>query len=399
MSGKLSEVRILPHATKEILTDMEDIPRQKLIQIVSQNGHDIYRDSKRLEALLKDLCGEYKREVNLLIGALRERVPDDLLASSEGMPIDVVSARLAQRLHENLGFAEEFARWAVDAWGEALGQGRMVGNIPLSLLSRPGVQLATQSMPSSQTSTLLDSDLNCILEKVGASWCEQNVWPDIWQEVKIAADAAGLDERTARRRTKILWETMEIEKIAERREQAAISEHHSRQVQLVSDWLKSLTDWKWNYEQWDEFLDSLVSPVNIKILENIRDNNRFIFDTLTVQDRLTGSVWVRNWKYSSKPMIWDEANSLITKLNMLKYSDFSDWRLPARSELELLSKFNLNGPDINLNNIGFNLKHSEFWTSSIGSISSTNAWIVNLQNCSTRECLKTNEYYVLPVRG
>jgi hypothetical protein len=49
-------------------------------------------------------------------------VAADLLAASEGVPREVLRARLTQRLRDNLGLTEESARWAVDSWAFALGK-------------------------------------------------------------------------------------------------------------------------------------------------------------------------------------------------------------------------------------------------------------------------------------
>jgi len=68
-----------------------------------------------------DFCGEYRREVNVLVGALRERVAVDLLASQDGLPPEVLLKRLTKRLVDHLAFAEDAARWAVESWSVALG--------------------------------------------------------------------------------------------------------------------------------------------------------------------------------------------------------------------------------------------------------------------------------------
>jgi len=95
--------------------------RQTLRQIVATHGPDVRQDPRRCEALLRDLCPAEKREINLLLTALRERVPDDLLAAPPGQPAAVLVARLGKRLVDTLGLADESARWAVGSWALALG--------------------------------------------------------------------------------------------------------------------------------------------------------------------------------------------------------------------------------------------------------------------------------------
>ena len=101
---------------------MNDLPRQKLQFILSQYGRSICDEPKRCEGMLKDLCnGECKREITVLIGALRENVAKELLAQSATLPIEAIAPKLTQRLYDDLGIAEEFAQWAVETWALALG--------------------------------------------------------------------------------------------------------------------------------------------------------------------------------------------------------------------------------------------------------------------------------------
>src|ERR1700730_16751832 len=99
---------------------MEDLPRQKLRYLIASEGRSLCDDPRRCEALLRDVCGAHGREVNLLVTALRQGIATDLLGCQSGIPPAVVSARLTNRL-DNLGIAEDAARWAVDSWAYALG--------------------------------------------------------------------------------------------------------------------------------------------------------------------------------------------------------------------------------------------------------------------------------------
>jgi serine/threonine protein kinase, bacterial len=100
---------------------VNDIAQSKLAELVNRYGQTLTDDPRRTEALLRDYCGEHRREISVLVGAQRERVPADLLASSGGAPTQIVITRLAKRLEDNLGLAEEAARWAVASWAIALG--------------------------------------------------------------------------------------------------------------------------------------------------------------------------------------------------------------------------------------------------------------------------------------
>jgi hypothetical protein len=100
---------------------MNDLPKQKLREIIARYGKDIGNDPKRCEAILRDLCGQYRRELSVLVAAQKEQVPTELLTSHNSVPFNVTAARLVKRLQDNLGLAEDAARWAVNAWGFALG--------------------------------------------------------------------------------------------------------------------------------------------------------------------------------------------------------------------------------------------------------------------------------------
>ena len=101
---------------------MNDTARQTLIEIIRQYGPGLVDEPRRLEGLLKDLCGEYKREIHTLMDAARERVAQDLLAGARNsLPPELVAAGLVQRLLQDLPMSEEMARWAVESWAAALG--------------------------------------------------------------------------------------------------------------------------------------------------------------------------------------------------------------------------------------------------------------------------------------
>lgn len=100
---------------------MNDVPRQTLRELIDKYGPDLCSNAGRCGGLLRDLCGAHRREINILIGALKERVPLDLLAARSAMPRALLLSQLAKRLEDQLAFTEEAARWAVDSWALALG--------------------------------------------------------------------------------------------------------------------------------------------------------------------------------------------------------------------------------------------------------------------------------------
>ncbi len=100
---------------------MHNEPREKLRELIIQYGRCLCDDPRRCEALLKDYCGQYKREIFALVTAQKNRVAEDLLKASSGMPQSVIVARLIKRLEDELGLAENVAHWAVESWALALG--------------------------------------------------------------------------------------------------------------------------------------------------------------------------------------------------------------------------------------------------------------------------------------
>lgn len=100
---------------------MNNAPRQVLRRIIAKYGNDLCGNARRCEGLLKDLCGEYRREISVLTNAIEERIPLDLLAAGSSVPRDLLLSKLAKRLEDNLGLTLEAAHWSVNSWAIALG--------------------------------------------------------------------------------------------------------------------------------------------------------------------------------------------------------------------------------------------------------------------------------------
>jgi hypothetical protein len=77
-------------------------------------------DPRRCRALLSDLCGAYRGEINLLTMALQEGVAADLRSATGAIPYPLLFAWLTRRLLDTYFLTEEAARWAVEACAEAL---------------------------------------------------------------------------------------------------------------------------------------------------------------------------------------------------------------------------------------------------------------------------------------
>ncbi|PTY03493.1 hypothetical protein DB346_06345 [Verrucomicrobia bacterium LW23] len=103
---------------------MNDIPREKLREILNRHGRQVCEDARLCQALLTDYCGEHRGQNYLLVSVVRERLAMELAAfPREGKELADLTAllnRLAKRLETNLMVATPAARWALESWAEAL---------------------------------------------------------------------------------------------------------------------------------------------------------------------------------------------------------------------------------------------------------------------------------------
>lgn len=100
----------------------------KLKSLLDRYGIGLLGESGRLRGLLHDDCPQAKREVSVLMQALEERVPQDLMRVHSGEPIQSLTPRLAKRLSDEKGMAPNASRWAVDTWAEGLGLEALISN-------------------------------------------------------------------------------------------------------------------------------------------------------------------------------------------------------------------------------------------------------------------------------
>jgi hypothetical protein len=106
---------------------MDDLPRRKLKEIIAKYGTGIVTDPGKVKGLLLDYCassqpaagGSFQKEIHILTLAMSQKIPQDLLGTSLNEPFEFKRGRLQKRLTD-LATDEAAARWAVDAWAEAL---------------------------------------------------------------------------------------------------------------------------------------------------------------------------------------------------------------------------------------------------------------------------------------
>ena len=101
---------------------MNNLPRQKLRELILEYGRSLCDDPRRCEALLKDYCGAHKREIFVLVNALKNGIASDLIKmQSNEVPETIIWSRTTQRLENELAMNSEAAQWAVESWAIALG--------------------------------------------------------------------------------------------------------------------------------------------------------------------------------------------------------------------------------------------------------------------------------------
>jgi len=117
----------------------------EVVEILQSQG-DTSLDYRKVKALLLDLCGKHRREINLLLLTLSEGFVTELLSESH---FDILAAirAAATMLGENYAIDDSAALWAMSTWAAALNK------MPLDStnIATPPSQ---HQQPNTQTRTL-----------------------------------------------------------------------------------------------------------------------------------------------------------------------------------------------------------------------------------------------------
>ena len=107
------------------------------------------------------------------------------------------------------------------------------------------------------------------------SWNNPAVWSRIWSEISGEASKEGIDAFEARKVARRLFHQLKEElnvKQAEIKKKERQRKIHENALAL---WVKNLDITNegavWDYDMWDEFLETLDAPVDISYLEQTRD--------------------------------------------------------------------------------------------------------------------------------
>ena len=113
---------------------------QKLQELFRRHGAPILEQPERVEGWLRYACADNRRETNVLLGALRLRIPQGLLANEN-------KELLSERLTGELTMTEEASIWAVEAWAKALTHADNAAGAQ-AIQERPRSPISTMTPPS-----------------------------------------------------------------------------------------------------------------------------------------------------------------------------------------------------------------------------------------------------------
>ncbi len=106
-------------------------------------------------------------------------------------------------------------------------------------------------------------------------WNNPAVWSRIWSQISEEASKEGIDAFAARKIARRLFDKLKDEfnvKQAEIERKERLRKIHEN---ALAQWVKKLdisdAGAEWNYDMWDEFLDTLDAPVDMSYLEQARD--------------------------------------------------------------------------------------------------------------------------------
>ena len=142
-------------------TGLSNAPQLALRRLLTDYGPVLLEDPARVHALLADLCGSSFRERFLLVHALREHIPAELLV--QHLDDTDQMQQLSQRFQRRNGFSTEAARWAIESWSLTLKAARS-GQDPSIKEDREAAkaiarQLATERDAARETARQTASEL------------------------------------------------------------------------------------------------------------------------------------------------------------------------------------------------------------------------------------------------
>ncbi len=127
----------------------------------------------------------------------------------------------------------------------------------------------------------------------------------------------------------------------------------------------------------------------------------------TLTDNLTGFMWLKDGRCIKKKKWKDSLNAVAdfnsnpANYNCLEYTaNYSDWRLPNVNELESLTHYGASDSAAWLNSEGFaGVNDFYYWSATTHQVNPSFAWLVKMSNGKKVANIRSNKYYILPVRA
>ncbi len=97
--------------------------RSVIVDLIATEGIELAEDPRRVEAFLRDLCGEFPAEITVAVSALTAGIADECrsITTTQSAPAALSLTRLSGKLHRELGIDTNLALWVVGTWALALG--------------------------------------------------------------------------------------------------------------------------------------------------------------------------------------------------------------------------------------------------------------------------------------
>lgn len=98
---------------------MSELVGHVLKDLLESQGRGLLGQPDYLNAILKDICPDEPKAIDLMMTALDEEIPIQMLQLGEVQ--EGWQTPFAERLQQNQGLPERYALWITDTWGAALG--------------------------------------------------------------------------------------------------------------------------------------------------------------------------------------------------------------------------------------------------------------------------------------
>jgi len=94
--------------------------QNSLKTIIQEYGTIICKEPSRLEGLLKDYCGEYKKEIFIIVSSAKDGAPGEIISLKDSF--EFARGRLSSRLVDNYAFSHDYADAVILLWLLVLGK-------------------------------------------------------------------------------------------------------------------------------------------------------------------------------------------------------------------------------------------------------------------------------------